>query len=236
MTSHRTLCLFAALLLCAGSVAMGQTARAPKPTPSLVVVLGAEMGASCKDADTQRARKLAAACNDKQQCAFTPEVGDEASEACARDSVVLWNCGDGLTRQAALAPQAGQSREIRMECPKTAVAAAEPQKPDAQKSDSTETVKVEGKQTSAALMGLRQSTAPLNMSEAGVDREYNRAMTQSAKGMPGVFSDANGRAVTSVDHTDGQQMLDDLHGNRYGRDDHSANAPLNREGHYGSGL
>lgn len=248
MTSHRMLCLFAAFLVCAGAGALAQTAKAP---PSLVVVLGADMAASCKEADTERARKVAAACNDKQQCAFTPAMGDAASEACARDSVVLWNCGDGRTREAALAPKDGQSREIRLECPKMAVAtdepqkpdnteavkvAAQPQKPQSQKPDTTETVKVEGKQISPALMALRRSVAPLDMSEAGVSREMNRSIAESFKGMPGLFATSEGGFVDgAINPGDGQQVLDQTHRELYRGADHSASSPLNKEGHTGGG-
>jgi hypothetical protein len=184
-------CLLAlAVSLCAVSLAFAQdgtkiqaasTSGAAAAVPVLISVLGADMSTLCHDADLERARRVAEACDGKTLCRFTPEIGTEASEACARDSVVLWNCGDGRTRQAPLAPEPGQSREIVMECAPPAAAAATSApatvaavNPPSQPSrDSTETVHAEGR--IRELAAVRPAAKPLiDMSEAGVGAELTR--------------------------------------------------------------
>ena len=86
----RTACLLA-LAASAGGFALAQTA--PRPAPVLVEVIGAEMSSRCRESDVARARKVSEACDGKQQCAFMPEATDDAGEACARESLLLWRCG-----------------------------------------------------------------------------------------------------------------------------------------------
>lgn len=116
------LLLPAAIVLGGLHLALAQGAA----SPVLVEVVGAEMSSLCREADIARARRLAEACEGKQQCRFTPEAADAAGEACARDSVVLWRCGAGETRQVPLAPAPGRSREITMACEQPVLAAAPP--------------------------------------------------------------------------------------------------------------
>jgi hypothetical protein len=207
-------CLLAlAVSLCAASLALAQdgmkdrTASAPSAAPAapvLVSVLGADMSTLCHDADIERARRVAEACDGKTRCRFTPETGTEASEACARDSVVLWNCGDGRTRQSPLAPEPGQSREIVMECPQPAVAAVAAVKPAPK--DGTETVNAEGRMQELAT--VRPAAKPLiDMSEAGVDAELTRM--EHTK-----FDDPRSSAPPAV-------RLNDIHRDLWKAPDHS---------------
>lgn len=116
--------LFAAHVALAQGAA--QTARAGVQ-PGRIQILGADMAGTCKAEEIERAHRLADSCEGRKQCSFTPQPGDKSSEACARDSMALWDCGDSKTRYAALGPQgAGQSREIRLECPPDAIAKAAP--------------------------------------------------------------------------------------------------------------
>lgn len=170
----------------------------PGVAPGRIQLVGADMAGICKPGDIERAHKLADACEGKLQCSFTPETGDGAAETCARESMALWDCGDGKTRYAALGPQnAGQSREIKLECPPQAVVAtqapaqAPPAAAPAPKPVDTaavtppgkgqpETVKVD-EQKAAPKIAVRQvATAPgaIDMSAAGVNQERVRAICE----------------------------------------------------------
>jgi hypothetical protein len=93
----------------------------------LVEVIGADMSGLCRDEHVARARKVSEECDGKPQCRFTPEPGDAAAEACARDSLVFWRCGEtGATHSMPLARAADASREIAMECEQPVLAAAPP--------------------------------------------------------------------------------------------------------------
>lgn len=197
MKPHDCLLVLALTLAAAPALAQGKAS-------AVITVLGAEMGASCKDGDTARARQLDAACSGKPQCRFTPQAGDAAAEACARDSVALWNCGDGKTRQVALAPAPGQSREIRLECPQAATVATAAAPEPAQ--DKTETIHVQH---------APGTTAPpprpvIDMSAAGINQERLRMVCENwydpaAPENPGA-------------------SLARLHADLWKRPDHSANA------------
>lgn len=189
------LAVLAAVLGAASFARAQEQATGTAAAPVLVNVMGAEMSSLCHDADIERARRVSDACDGKTQCRFTPEAGTESSEACARDSVVLWNCGDGKTREAKLAPEPGESREIVMACaqPAVSVAAAMPPPASAQAApavkDGTETVTSESRKA-----GLTARPVPppvLDASAAGVAREQARMNSEmhfdpTAVGMTGV--------------------------------------------------
>jgi hypothetical protein len=108
-----------------GGIALAQTVS--RTAPVLLEVIGADMSGLCREEHAARARRVSEECDGKQQCSFTPETGDAAAEACARDSVVFWRCGEnGEAHSMPLGRAAGQSREIRMACEQPGLAAAPP--------------------------------------------------------------------------------------------------------------
>jgi hypothetical protein len=219
--------LTACLLVLAASLGVAPVALAQNASqraavmPGRVQLLGADMAANCKAGDIARAHKLADACEGKQQCSFTPEPGDAAAEACARDSMALWDCGDGKTRYAALAPQrANQSREIKLECAPNAVAsAAAPaaQMPTAQPvtNDATETVKADGVKLPAVKIVVKPPPVTgLDMSAAGVDAETARMDRE-------VWYDP--RVPKS-----GANTMTDIHKNLWNKPDHAPGSAVNK--------
>lgn len=210
------LVLAASLGATSSALAQSGTSR-PAVVPGRVQLLGADMAATCKTGDIARAHRLADACEGKRQCSFTPEAGDAAAEACARDSMALWDCGDGKTRYAPLAPQgANQSREIRLECAPDAAATATPatNPPAATQTaaqDKTETVKVDGAKLPAIKIVVKPPAATgLDVSAAGVDREMKRA-NDNLWYDPRIGSSGAG-------------MMAGIHGSLYDRPGHSPNA------------
>jgi hypothetical protein len=213
-----TVCLLVlAASLCAAHLALAQggahTQRAAVVS-GRVQLLGADMAANCRAADIERAHKLADACEGKQQCRFTPAIDDAAGEACARESMALWDCGDGRTRYAALAPQgANQSREITLECAPAAVAAVAPAQPAAQ--DKTETVKADGLKLPAVKIVVQPpSVTGLDMSAAGVDAEVRRI-------------DREVWYNPQIPRADGDTLID-IHNDLWNRPDHSPGAAINK--------
>jgi hypothetical protein len=227
------LAVLAASLL-AAPPAPAQPQRAPVAR-GRVQLLGADMAGSCKAGDIERARQLADACEGKQQCSFTPVPGDAAAESCARESLALWDCGDGKTRYAALGPQnKGQSREIRLECPPGMAAAAPPPalaasapKPapvpapvatasmaPPHKPGDPETVTVDEIRPEAPAMRVpRPAVAGIDMSAAGVNRERMR-------GVCALFTDPTAGENPAA-------RLAQLHGQIWDRPDHSPGAASN---------
>lgn len=239
--------LFAAHVALAQGAA--QTARAGVQ-PGRIQILGADMAGTCKAEEIERAHRLADSCEGRKQCSFTPQPGDKSSEACARDSMALWDCGDSKTRYAALGPQgAGQSREIRLECPPDAIAKAAPATAPKEAAGvtfegvpvvlppasvqvaakpGTETVLVD---SIKILPTLNIVTAPvsvgaIDMSAAGVSRECDRVKQTE-------WDDINIHGGGPPPHND-RQMLADLHRNIYLPPDHSPDSALRSSQHWGA--
>jgi len=185
--------------LLAAHLALAQAPGTPQRAPvakGRVQLLGADMAGTCKTGDLERAHRLADACEGRKQCSFTPEIEDAAAETCARDSLALWDCGDGKTRYAALGPQnKGQSREIKLECAPDVVADAPPPAAPAEpaprpapvatasvqppKPGQPETVIVEEVQPTPPVFRVqRPPPTALDLSAAGIDREVVRAVCE----------------------------------------------------------
>jgi hypothetical protein len=112
-------------------------------------------------------------------------MGDAAAEACARDSVVFWRCGEnGATHSMPLGRAADASREIKMECEQPVLAAAPPAPAPVQTAAPPNIVAAstapaaEGQEFITVTVTTPRLTArvqpPVRASEAQVDAEMER--------------------------------------------------------------
>jgi len=97
---------------------------ADRPTPErppvgAIRVLGATYGGNCGAPQNNVTGHIAAQCDGQASCTYVVDhtvIGDPVV-GCSKDYVVVWDCGDGQSRSATVAPEAGFRRPVALECP-----------------------------------------------------------------------------------------------------------------------
>lgn len=99
-----------------GGTAPGQPMQS---AAGLLRILSATYGGNCGVPVGNVTDHIAAQCNRQGSCTYVVDyrvIGDPAV-GCMKDYVVNYECGDGQTRTASVAPEAGGRRPVTLECP-----------------------------------------------------------------------------------------------------------------------